>query len=196
MSAVFATARTVVRPWRPGEAERLLDIRRRPEIARWLSDPTPWTRLTTATDEIEKWSARDEGSADTGGGLGVWAIVPTATGVPAGTISLNRLPGDDEVEIGWYLHPDSTGRGLASEAARGALAHGFAHGLPRIWAIMWPQNNASASVCRAIGMADLGVVDDRWYGSEAYPQSRMFRAAPDDQRAADDRRGAPGHPTS
>lgn len=56
------------------------------------------------------------------------------------------------------------------------LAHGLARGVPRIWAIMWAHNGRSARVCRAIGMTDLGVVEDPWYGTPEDPLSRMFRS--------------------
>ena len=98
-------------------------------------------------------------------------------GVPVGTASMARLPNDDvEVEIGWNLHPDAVGHGWAREAAAAVLARAFEHGLARVWAIMWPHNERSAAVARAIGMIDLGVRPDPWYGEPEFPDSLMFRA--------------------
>ena len=49
-----------------------------------------------------------------------------ATGVPVGTVPLKPLPdGAGEIEIGWHLHPDSWGRGFATETARALLARGW-----------------------------------------------------------------------
>ena len=170
---VLATERTVLRPWHPDEAGRLLDIRRRPEVARWLGDPTPWTDLDQAHEAIERWAVRTRAQAP----LGAWAIVPNDLGVPVGTASMARLPNDDvEVEIGWNLHPDAVGHGWAREAAAAVLARAFEHGLARVWAIMWPHNERSAAVARAIGMIDLGVRPDPWYGEPEFPDSLMFRA--------------------
>lgn len=171
------TDRLHLRPWEETEAARLLDIRKRREVAKWLSDPTPWTELSTALEKIADWRLTTRGP----GPLGVWAIVPedaeTGTMVPAGTVSLGQLPRSQEVEIGWYLHPDSSGKGYAAEAAGALLDRALACGLANVWAIMWPENEASARVARSIGMEDLGVVDDPWYGTESDPKSRMFRAA-------------------
>lgn len=128
----YASERLIMRPWRNAEADRLLDIRSRRGVVRWLSDPDPWTDVATAQQAIAGWAHRRPP-------LGVWAIVPKAAGVPAGTVSLGLLPDGDEVEIGWYLHPDSQGRGYAREAARAALRHALANGVWRVWAIMWPQ---------------------------------------------------------
>ena len=174
--AALATDRTQLRPWREDEAERLLAIRSTPEIARWLSDPTPWTDLAQARERIARWA--DEVAAPDP--FGVWAIVERATGVLAGSVSLHLLPDDVEVEIGWYLHPDATGRGLASEAAAALLAHAHACGVDRVWAVMWAHNAASARVAAAIGMTDLGVLHDPWYGTEECAVSRMFTS---DRRA-------------
>lgn len=172
MTTAFTTERTIIRPWRHEEADRLFDIRRRPEVARWLGDPTPWDDLSTAHDAIDEWTALIETQPP----LGSWAIVPVATGSPVGTISLIPIPNDDvERQVGWNLHPDAVGKGWAREAASAALEHGFAHGLTRIWAIMWPHNDRSAAVARAIGMTDLGVRPDPWYGDPENPDSLMFR---------------------
>lgn len=175
------TARLLLRPWRLDEAERLLDIRRRREVAQWLGDPNPWTTIETARAKIASWS---EATAEPGL-KGVWAITLLDDGqsrsAPLGTVSLGQLPGSDETEIGWYLHPDSGGQGFASEAARAVLSHALRSGIEQVWAVMWPHNEPSARVALAIGMVDMGVIDDPWYGTEAEPTSRIFRA---DQRTA------------
>lgn len=107
--------------------------------------------------------------------LGAWAVVPHDAEQPAGTVSLKPLPDDTLLEIGWNLHPDSMGKGYAREAAALVLAHAKRHGLLPIHAVMWPHNDRSAAVCLAIGMTDLGVIDDPWYGTDDEPTSRIFR---------------------
>lgn len=170
--AIVTTPRLAVRPWRPDEAARLFDIRSRREVAMWLSDPTPWAEPAVARTRIAQW-ARERGEDPP---CGTWAIAPAGDALPAGAVSLHRLPDDDEVEIGWYLHPDAVGRGLAREAAAGVLDHAFAARVARVWAIMWPHNTRSAQIALAIGMRDLGIRNDPWYGTEEEPTSRMFRA--------------------
>lgn len=95
--------------------------------------------------------------------FGTWAVVERKTGVLAGSVLLQPLPdGAGEIEIGWHLHPDSWGRGLATEAARALLARGFELGLAEIWAVTHPDNHRSARVCDKLGMRLLGITD-RWY---------------------------------
>lgn len=168
----LTTERLALRPWRVEEAPLLLDIRGREDVARWLSDPAPWSDVATAREHIAGWEREPSPP------LGVLAIVPHAVGQPVGTVKLDRVPGGDEVEVGWYLHPEHTGRGYAREAAAAMLSHAATSGIPRVWAIMWPHNDASARVCRAVGMRELGVVIDPWYGSSEDPDSLMFRWEP------------------
>src|ERR1700736_2313012 len=95
--------------------------------------------------------------------FGSWAVIELSSGIPAGGVILRPLPdGDGEIEIGWHLHPDSWGRGLAGEAAGALLARGFVDGLEEIWAVTMLDNDRSARVCRRIGMRLLGVTH-RWY---------------------------------
>jgi RimJ/RimL family protein N-acetyltransferase len=157
---VAETPRVVIRPWRLDEADRLFDMLSRMEVVRWLSTPPkPMSRPEEAVARIERWSA-DLASEPH---LGRWAAVERSTGIPAGTVLLMRLPdGEGEVEIGWHFHPDSWGKGLATEAAGALLAHASADGLEEVWAVTDLDNHRSAAVCRRIGMQLLGITN-RWY---------------------------------
>lgn len=167
------TDRLLMRPWRADEAPRLFDIKRRPEVTAWLGDPEPWTSVDQASASIERIATFAEPPRVS------LAIVPHGSGTPVGTILMSSLPGGDEVEIGWFLHPDSMGYGWATEAGRAIHDRAVAIGVTRVWAGMWPHNEPSAGVCRRIGMADLGVLIDPWYGTAQYPLSRLFCTWPD-----------------
>jgi RimJ/RimL family protein N-acetyltransferase len=174
------TERLTLRPWRRDEADVLLEIRGNPEIAKWLGSPEPWTHVGQAKREIGMWQAR----IDADDSFGTWAIVPNpdaggGADTPVGSVNLGPIRFGPEIEIGWYLHPDATGRGWAGEAAQATLEWGLDAGVQRIWALMWRHNEQSARVARAIGMRELGVLIDPWYGSEEDPYSRMFVARSD-----------------
>lgn len=160
----------MLRPWQSDEVARLYDIRKRSDVARWLGDPTPWPDKKYTLQRIVSWAKTP--AADP---IRIWAVVPLETGIPVGSVSLGHLPDNAGVEVGWYLHPDSEGLGYATEAAAAVLDLGQRAGISRIWAVMWPNNKASARVAGAIGMADLGVSDDPWYGSDEEPTSHFFR---------------------
>jgi RimJ/RimL family protein N-acetyltransferase len=161
------TKRLVIRPRRPDEADRLLDILRRTEVVRWLSAP-PMHDRREAVERIE----RNHAILAADPCFGAWAVVERSTGVPAGMVLLRPLPdGDGRIEIGWHLHPDRWGHGLATEAARAVLARGFAEGLGEVWPVTHLDNHRSGRVCRAIGLRLLGVTH-RWY----HEPSLMFWA--------------------
>lgn len=177
----FETVRTRVRPWRDDEADRVFDILRRWEVSQWFgADARAMVDRSEAVERIARWRERTTERPR----RGIWAIEEQATGIPVGSVVLVPLPNSaGEVEVGWWLHPDAWGRGLASEAARGALATGFADGLGEIYAITHLANLPSQRVCRRIGMSDLGVFHDRWYQGA----SQIFRitgAEWDEQRSA------------
>jgi RimJ/RimL family protein N-acetyltransferase len=171
-TGVAETDRIVLRLWRPDEAPRLLDIQRRPEVMKWLGDGEPvlMKDLDEARAKIRRYEERSLGSP-----LGLWAVVPRATGVPAGTVLLTELPnGAGEIEVGWHLHPDSHGNGYATEAAELVLRRGFDNGLPEIYALTHLDNGPSQAVAGRLGMEDLGVVE-RWYDgpSQVYRLTRQ-----------------------
>lgn len=157
-SAVLTTERVVIRPWRMDETDRFYDMHRRIEVARWIGG-RPMQDRSEAVELIDRNLAQLTATPS----FGCWAVALRATGVPAGSVLLKPLPnGNGEIEIGWHLHPDSWGRGLATEAATALLQRGLAEGLLEIWAVTHLVNDRSARVCRKLGMRLLGVTH-RWY---------------------------------
>lgn len=179
MVELLRTDRIILRAWREDEADRLLDILSRPEVKRWIDDdqenPVLMRDRDEALERIRAYAAKHE----EGSPRGFWAIEERATGVVAGTVLITTAgadpaPDETEVEIGWHLHPDAWGRGLAREAAAALLAAGLEH-LPRINALMYVDNEPSAKVARSIGMVELPISVDRFYPGE----SRHFEARSD-----------------
>jgi RimJ/RimL family protein N-acetyltransferase len=168
----FETERLSIRGWRPEDAPRVLDIRSRVEVVRWLGtvEPVVMQDLAEATERIQDWNRRDDPPC------GYWAIEVKETGVVAGAVLLLPLPnGDGEVEIGWHLHPDSHGHGYATEAAAAVLRRGFEGGLPEILALTDADNHPSQAVCARLGMTEIGTVR-KWYDVE----SSLFRITAED----------------
>lgn len=166
---VFETGRLVVRDWTedPTDLARVFDIYSRPEVVRWLDAPgLPLTGPDQAVERVRSWHARHAGH---GGRYGTWAVQRRDNGQVVGTVLVKPLPGRDErqltddIEVGWHLHPDSWGRGYATEAARGAVERGLTDGLTEIYAVVSPGNESSMAVARRLGMAYVGRRTD-WYG--------------------------------
>jgi RimJ/RimL family protein N-acetyltransferase len=159
------TARLRLRAWTtsPQDISRLTDIYSRVEVSRWLGG----TPSVPPAELVSRWAAvhaRDER-------FGCWAIERPDAGAAgqegqsavAGTVLFKPLPnGVGEVEVGWHLHPDSWGYGYATEAARAVIERGFDAGLPEVYAVVRPGNEASLAVCSRLGMQPLGLFR-RWY---------------------------------
>ena len=156
---LLRTERLRVRPWTtdPVDLARLGDLYDREELTRWLGGALsmPPAQLVERWDTVHALDDR----------YGAWAI-ERPDGVAAGTVLFKPLPnGVGEVEVGWHLHPDSWGRGYATEAARAVIDRGFRAGVPEVYAVVRPGNAASVAVCRRLGMQPLGRLR-RWYDVE------------------------------
>lgn len=177
------TDRLHLRPYEPADAARVLDIQRRPDVVRWLGNPphVPMADLEEAHRWIEVRRAREESDP-----LDLTrAIVIRETGVVAGTVSVaraHRRNGDfvGEYEVGWHLHPDSTGGGCATEAARALLDHVFGLDLPEVWCGMFVGNEASRRVAERLGLPFVSVGPDPWYEGESW----LYRITRDQWLAA------------
>lgn len=162
------TERLILRPYDNSDAQRILDVYGDVEVIRWLGDPpyVPMQSLEEARARIAAWAEQDAADPYE---IHV-AAVPRAGGELVANVLVKRLPDDERYEVGWSAHPSAVGHGYVTEAARALLDHVFAEGLDEVWCTMFPDNAASAAVAVRLGLADLGVVPDRWYGG----LSRMF----------------------
>jgi len=173
------TERLILRPYSDADADRVLDIQSRLEVIRWLGNP-PYVPLETRAEAlawIQRW--RNRHSADPM--ERAYAIEVREAGLVAGSALVARLKRIDggfvgEYETGWHLHPDSAGHGYATEAASAVLDAIFADGLKEVWAGMFPDNWPSAAVARRLGLRELGVLPDPWYGGDG----RLFHTTRDE----------------
>jgi len=88
-------------------------------------------------------------------GFGLWAMSVTETGAFVGDcgLTIQRVDGVDEIEIGYHVKAEYQGRGYATEAATGCreLARGHLS-VHRLIAIIDPDNRPSQAVAEKIGL--------------------------------------------
>jgi [ribosomal protein S5]-alanine N-acetyltransferase len=143
------TERLRLEPWLPEEWIALRPIATDPEVMRYISDGRPWPE-----DQIREFIQRQIRHHSTRS-FCLWKLVEKATGRVIGFCGLQpvEVAGRNEIEIGWWLARDMWGQGLATEAARVALADSFDRaGLHRIIAIAQPANHASIRIMEKLGM--------------------------------------------
>lgn len=92
-------------------------------------------------------------------------------------------------EVGWVLHPGYHGRGLATEAARALLRHGFETlRLHRIIATAQPENVASCRVMAKLGMRQEGLFRQGIFRDESTWWDECFYAMLEEEWFADNAR--------
>lgn len=149
------TARLTLRGWQIEDAPAALAVYGHVEVARWLSpamDRVP--DLAVMRRLLRQWIAE---TARTALPCGYWAIQRRGDDrVIGGAILLPLPPGDEDLEIGWQLHPDAWGQGYASETTH-ALAHwAFRHDVGELFAVVRPGNTRAAATVRGNGMHWVG----------------------------------------
>lgn len=149
MEIIFTTPRLTARKWTIEEAPELHDIYSDPEVTRYLGTAKGVDRsIETTTQRLEQLLERDMKIP----GLGFWCLQANDDGRILGSVLLKQLDDRDEVEVGYHLRLEEWGNGYATEAARGAVRHGFeVIGLPRIVAVSFVENIASINVIRKLG---------------------------------------------
>jgi RimJ/RimL family protein N-acetyltransferase len=145
-----------LRPVRESDAPRVQEGTAERETTRWLGHkPAPYT-IEDAVTYVER---RKELAAS--GQCVTWAVADPEDDRILGTVLwFNWTPGI-ECEVGWWLHPDARGRGLAVRAVRLMVGHIFERlVVRRVTAFAATENTASRRVAETVGF--------RLYGIERY----------------------------
>jgi RimJ/RimL family protein N-acetyltransferase len=151
---IYRTQRLIVRPWHDDDLEAAFAIYSNPEVMRYLgSQPgVPIPDRESMQERMRFWKERDK---DLAPGLGFWAIERETKAI--GSVILRPLPNDTKIEVGWHLGREHWGNGYATEAARGAIEHGFsAADLEEVYCIIYPENAASVRVAKRLELEPLG----------------------------------------
>lgn len=158
MGIRLETARLIVRPIEPRDADAWFAMITDPEVRRYLP-PAPLPARDAFFGALEKRHAMERER-----GYTLWAVEAKATGEFVGQSGLVPVEGiGPEIEIAYHFAPPSWGKGYATEAAIAVLAHGLGGlGLDRIIAIVMPANLASCRVVEKAGMRFEGTA--KYYG--------------------------------
>lgn len=125
-----------------------------------MRDPAATQFLTGAPDRRSAWRIFTAGAGQwVVQGAGWWAFELRETGEVAGWVGAFFREGFPHLEVGWIVRPKLWRRGLATEAAQAALAHGIAkHDPRRVVAHISNGNVASVKVSENLGMRSEGEI--------------------------------------
>ncbi len=147
----FETERLFMRQWRPSDRAPFAELNADPRVMDYF--PAPLER-----DESDALADRCQALIEQRG-WGFWAVELKASAEFIGFLGLHvpiaELPFSPCVEIGWRLAFQHWHKGLATEAARGALEAGFDRlDLAEIVSFTTLGNQRSRAVMQRIGMRE------------------------------------------
>jgi RimJ/RimL family protein N-acetyltransferase len=158
------TERLLLRQWREEDVEPLAEIYTQPEFLEHM----PPLDLEETRDQVLNFVLRWRKE-----GFSLWAAEELATGSLVGRIGLMRHhdwpEAPDPVEVGWVLHRDWWGRGLATEGGRASVECWREYlGDEQLISITLPKNRRSRAVMERLGLTYRGEADWRghhqvWY---------------------------------
>ena len=153
------TPRLRLREIRPDDADALFAVHSDPRVMRYWSFPA-WTDPAQARAKVA--AILDERAR---GAVYVWAVADAGSDCLIGSIAafaLDRV--HKRAEVGYSLHADWQGRGLAQEALRAVLAFLVDEaGFERIEADIDPRNAPSCRLAERLGFVREGVLLGRWH---------------------------------
>ena len=161
---ILTTARLRLEPFSDAHLDGLNAMNSDPEVMRYLTGH-PETREETVA-VIERVKARWAEF-----GFSWWSFIDRAGGEVVGAGCIQHLRRHDSpspdpscpLEIGWRLRRDRWGKGLATEAAVAMAQFAFdTLQADMLYAVCHPDNAASASVMKRLGMQYRGL--ETWYG--------------------------------
>jgi RimJ/RimL family protein N-acetyltransferase len=162
------TSRLVLRPYEAGDLAFLYALFSREDVCRYL----PWAPMDTGEARAKLDERLRQVHLETDGDALVLIAEESETGHTVGEFMLRlKSAASRQGEIGWSIHPDAQGRGLATEGAWAILDLGFGElGLHRIMARCDPRNAGSLRVMERLGMrreaqfVDSDYLKDEWVG--------------------------------
>lgn len=144
--------RVELRPFTLHDATAMLSVYGDPDVMRWVGHG-PVRTLGEIEAMLRQYIAHQQRY-----GYAFWAVVDRETGEVIGDTGLARTA-DGTVEMGYTLARAYWGRGLATESAGLALHAALVTlGLPKVRALVEPDNHASQRVLRKLGLKQVGEV--------------------------------------
>ncbi|MBC7817833.1 MAG: GNAT family N-acetyltransferase [Planctomycetaceae bacterium] len=145
MTIPLETERLIFRDWTAADLEPFHALCSDPGVMQFVGDGEPWS-----WERTEQFVARAREMSQTLG-FCQWPVIHKAESGLIGFCGF--VPASDGVEIGWRLAKEFWGRGLATEAARAVLKHGFESlGFQRVIATVQSPNLASIRVIEKLGL--------------------------------------------
>lgn len=146
------TDRLILRNFRHSDAEALFEIDSNPLVHKYLGN-NPIKSIEQIHHIIDSVQLQYKEN-----GIGRWAVIEKVSSKFVGWSGLKFVTEEDNLDIPYYdvgyrLHPDSWGKGYATESGRAAIKYGFEElGLTEIWGTCHEENSASRKSLEKCGL--------------------------------------------
>jgi RimJ/RimL family protein N-acetyltransferase len=167
VGTMFETARLWLRRPRPADERELIALDSDPEVMQYVGSPPGPRPHADTVDRVRQRIGADHGSG------GWWVIEGKGDGVLHGLGLLLPMPDGDDLEVGYRLARRSWGQGIATEACTALVDHALIRlSLPRVVAVIYPDNAASRRVLEKVGFVHDGMSEYRGARVERYALAR------------------------
>ena len=152
---MFHTERLTFRHYTPADSAALFQVFNHPDTYRFypqmadINNVKKWIQWN-----LENYEAYD---------IGLWALEYRETGQFIGDCGLTYqdVDGEPQLEIGYHIHPDFQGKGLATEAAKAVIHYAIDQiQAPFVCSIVDPLNIASQKVAKKIHSSERDCIFD------------------------------------
>ncbi|MGE0582346.1 MAG: GNAT family N-acetyltransferase [Steroidobacteraceae bacterium] len=145
---ILETRRLALRLIGADDAPFILGLLNEPSFLRFIGD-----RGVRTLDDARAYIENGPVASYARHGLGLWLAQRREDGTPIGMCGLLKRDTLDDVDIGFAYLPAYWGQGYAYEAAAAVMDHGRrVLGIPRIVAIVSPDNAGSIRLLEKIGL--------------------------------------------
>ena len=144
---ILETSRLILRPFREDDLDLLAELMANPDFMRFSLGPYTREQTQSVLRKFLSWNQAGLPSQ--------FAVIFRRNNKLIGYCGFlhQQVDGRDETEIGYRLHPDYWGQGLATEAARAMRDHAFSDlKLSRVISLIHPDNLPSRRVAEKNGM--------------------------------------------
>jgi len=180
MPAMLETPRLWLRRLRPSDEAALIALDNDAEVMRYVGSPAGVRPRDETVDRVRQRIRAQHGPH------GWWLIEGKHDRMFHGVGLLLPMPDGDDIEVGYRLVRASWGRGIATEAASALVDYALGSlALPRVVAVVYPENHASRRVLARLGFVHTG--RGTYKGAEV-AHFRLEAAAWQARRAISDRR--------
>ncbi|AHH97706.1 GNAT family N-acetyltransferase [Kutzneria viridogrisea] len=145
-----------LRPWQPTDLPALEAVAGR--LGPWMT----WQPTAFLDRALRNWATGKSYN---------YAILTTGHPTPIGNACL--ITTENATELAYWLHPDHTGRGIATRATRALLDQARRIGAPHVDLRHHPDNTRSAALAARLGFQPLGQ-----HGTELLWRHRLLTSQP------------------